>query len=105
MEASPPFFHDQFRVTPPRAYRKALAEGRLTDDDRRLIEEFLSERQATRHLTYNRGEKSRCDLITWRRFILCPYREMTAGDLYAGLNVMQSSLSTRGDTVQAEHPA
>ena len=96
MEASPPFFHDQFRVTPPRAYRKALAEGRLTDDDRRLIEEFLSERQATRHLTYNRVQKSRYDLITWRRFITSPFREMTAGDLYAGLNAMQSGLSARG---------
>ena len=96
MEASPPFFHDQFRVTPPRAYRKALAEGWLTDDDRRLIEEFLSERQATRHLTYNRVQKSRYDLITWRRFIRCPYREMVAGDLYAGLNAMQTGLSSRG---------
>jgi len=96
MEADPPFYPAQFRTTPPRAYRRAIAEGRLTDDDQRLIEDFLSERQATRHLTYNRVLKTRYDLVTWRRFILRPFREMVTGDLYAGLNAMQAGTSARG---------
>jgi len=64
-----------------------MAEGRLTDDD---------QRQATRHLGQNRVLKIRYDLISWRRFIPVPFREMTAGDLYAGLNAMKACMNVRG---------
>ncbi len=96
MEADPPFYPGQFRTTAPRAYRRSLAEGRLTDDDRRLIEEYLSERQATRQIGNQRVLKMRYHLITWRRFIARPYAEMTIGDLYAGLNALQTGASRRG---------
>jgi site-specific recombinase XerD len=96
MEADPPFYPGQFRTTAPRAYRRSLAEGRLTDDDRRLIEEYLSERQATRQIGNQRVLKMRYHLITWRRFIAPPYAEMTIGDVYAGLNALQTGASRRG---------
>ena len=96
MEAAPPFYPEQFRITPPRAYRRALAEGRLVADDQMLIEAYLAERQATRHLTYTRVQACRYYLITTRRFVTSPFREMTAGDLYAGLNALQSATSARG---------
>lgn len=96
MEADPPFYPGQFRTTAPRAYRRSLAEGRLTDNDRSLIEEFLSERQATRQIGNQRVLKMRYHLITWRRFIARPYSEMTIGDVYAGLNALQTGVSSRG---------
>ena len=96
MEADPPFYPGQFRTTAPRAYRRSLAEGRLTDDDRRLIEEYLSERQATRQLGNPRILKMRYHLITWRRFIPRPYAEMSIGDVYTGLNALQTGTSSRG---------
>ena len=96
MEANPPFYPGQYRTTAPRAYRRALAEGRLTDDDRRLIEEFIAERQATRHIGQHRVLKIRYDLISWRRFIPVPFGEMTIGDLYAGLNAMKTGTNARG---------
>jgi site-specific recombinase XerD len=96
MEADPPFYPGQFRTTAPRAYRRSVAEGRLTADDQRLIEAYLSERQATRQIGNPRVLKLRYHLITWRRFIPVPYREMAAGDLYAGLNALQTGTSSRG---------
>ena len=96
MEAAPPFYPEQYRITPPRAYRRAFAEGRLAADDQNLIEAYLAERQATRHLTYMRVQACRYYLITSRRFIPVPFREMTVGDLYAGLNALQTATSARG---------
>ena len=51
------------RTTLPRTYRRALAEGRLTDDNRQLIEEFLTGRKATRHISSSRVVKLRNNLI------------------------------------------
>lgn len=69
-EAIPPLFYPtQFRTTIPRSFRRAPAEDRLTEDDRRVIEEFLSERQAARHLACNRVRKSRCDCKTRSLFV------------------------------------
>ena len=94
MEADPPFYLGQYRTTAPRAYRLSAAEGRLTDDDRRLIEEFLFERQATRHISISRVVKLRYSLIAWRRFIHTPCAGMTLADLYASLKRPSTSLST-----------
>jgi hypothetical protein len=69
MVADPPFYPAKMRTTPPRAYRRAFAEGRLAEDDQRLIEEFLAERQATRHIRNHRFPKTRYDFISWHRFI------------------------------------
>ncbi len=96
MEADPPFYPAQHRTTVPRAYRRALSEGRLTVDDQQLIEAFINERQATRHIGQHRILKIRYDLISWRRFIPVPFREMAVGDLYAGLNAMKAGASARG---------
>ncbi len=96
MEADPPFYPAQYRTTAPRAYRLSAAEGRLTEDDRRLIEEFLSERQATRHISNSRVVKLRYNLIAWRRFLHTPYAGITLADLYAALNAFQAGTSIRG---------
>ena len=91
-----PFYPAQYRTMVPRAYRRALAEGRLIVDDQRLIESFIAEREATRHIGQHRVLKMRYDLISWRRFIPVPFREMTLGDLYTGLNAMKTGTSNRG---------
>ena len=96
MEPDPPFYPQKIRTTTPRAYRRALFEGRLTEDDQRLIEEYLSERQATRQIRNHRVLKTRYDLISWRKFIPRPFAEMTIGDVYAGLNALQTGKNARG---------
>lgn len=96
MNPEAPFYPHKVRANPDRAFRKALFEGRLTEDDRRLIEEYIAEYQALRHINAHRVLKTVYDLISWRRFILRSFREMTAGDLYAGLNAMQEGKSARG---------
>ena len=96
MNPEAPFYPHKVRANPDRAFRKALFEGRLTDDDRRLIEDYIAEYQAIRHINAHRVLKTVYDLISWRRFIPRSFREMTAGDLYAGLNAMQTGISARG---------
>ena len=96
MNPEAPFYPHKVRANPERAFRKAIFEGRLTDDDHRLIEEYIAEYQALRHINAHRVLKTVYDLISWRRFIPRSFREMTAGDLYAGLNAMQTGKSARG---------
>ena len=69
MNPEAPFYPHKVRANPERAFRKALFEGRLTDDDRRLIEGYVSEYQALRHINTHRVLKTVYDLISWRRFI------------------------------------
>ena len=42
MNPEAPFYPHKVRANPERAFRKALFEDRLTDDDRRLIEEYIA---------------------------------------------------------------
>jgi hypothetical protein len=65
MNPEAPFYPHKVRTTPERAFRKAIFEGRLTEDDHRLIEEYISEYQAIRHIKAHRVLKTIYDLISW----------------------------------------
>ncbi|MDK2974732.1 MAG: integrase/recombinase XerD [Methanofollis sp.] len=74
---------------------RALAEGRLTDDDATLIAAFITEQQASRGLSTVRVNKLVYLLVNWRRF-LGPYRTNVITDLYAGINRLKSGTNQRG---------
>lgn len=75
---------------------KALDSGQITQDDADLIRAYVSEYQATRHVSNLRVLKSIFELVNWRRFIKSPYREVTITQLHAALNELNTENTVRG---------
>jgi integrase/recombinase XerD len=80
---------------------KALASGQITPDDADLIRSYVSEYQATRHVSNLRVLKSIFELVNWRRFIKLPYRAATITEIHNALNELQSANSLRGTPFKA----
>ncbi|MDD1730106.1 MAG: site-specific integrase [Methanospirillum sp.] len=78
-----------------RALAHALESGRITPDDSCLISSFVAERRITGGISRKRILKLVSCLITIRRFIP-PYRELTLHTLYRGVDLIQTSESSRG---------
>lgn len=75
---------------------KALDSGQITQDDADLIRAYVSEYQATRHVSNLRVLKSIFELVNWRRFIKSPYREVTISQIHAALNELNTANTVRG---------
>lgn len=76
-------------------FEKALDEGRITEDDRELIETFLNDISVRNDISPAREKKIAIHLVTWRRFI-GPYRENTYNDLVKGVRALKAADSERG---------
>jgi hypothetical protein len=67
----------------------------LTADDAALIREFIAEKRASVGICTGRANMLSFTVIGWRRFI-GPYRELTIGDVYAGIDSLKSGKSQKG---------
>lgn len=90
------FYASNDRYTPEKSYIKAIDEGRLTQDDRALIVEYIAERQASFNISNIRAKKLTVNLIGWRRFISVPYRAATIADIYTGVAGLKNGTSEKG---------
>lgn len=90
------FYPGVQRYTGAKSLTKAIAEGRITDDDRNLIEEYVAERQATKHISDARVNKIVFTLVGWRRLLPVPYRKAKMPDIYKAIGNLKSGDSTRG---------
>lgn len=72
-----------------------LASGLLTQEDSALIREFLAEKRASVGICTGRANMLTFNLVGWRRFI-GPYRELTMGGVYAGIDALKAGKSQRG---------
>ncbi|WP_067048118.1 site-specific integrase [Methanofollis ethanolicus] len=88
-------FHLVKPVYAHRSVDRALAEGRLTEDDATLIAAFITEQQASCSLTTIRVNKLVYLLVNWRRFV-GPYRTNAIFDLYTGINNLKGGTNQRG---------
>ena len=77
------------------AIASGLASGLLTADDAALIREFIAEKRASVGICVGRANMLSFTLVGWRRFI-GPYRELTIGDVYAGIDALKSGKSQKG---------
>lgn len=73
----------------------ATADGRITDADRRLITEFVSEVAATNGVSPQRRYKLTFLLVRWREYV-GPYTALTAGDLFDGLGALTAAVKEDG---------
>jgi len=88
-------FHRIDRTYASTAVRKALTKGILTRDDADLINEFVTELQASRGITLIRVNKIVSHLINWRLY-LGPYRTATTGDLFSAIATIKEAKNQRG---------
>jgi site-specific recombinase XerD len=68
----------------------ALGSGLITDEDARLIEEFVAELRATQGIGVSRSNKITTCLTLWRRFI-GPYTTNTIFDLQRGIKELRNA--------------
>ena len=83
-------FHRIDRTYASTAVRKALTRGLLTRDDADLINEFVTELQASRGITLIRVNKIVSHLISWRLY-LEPYRTATTGDPFSAIAAIKEA--------------
>ena len=75
--------------------RSGLATGLLTQDDASLISEFIAEKRASVGICIGRANMLTFNLVGWRRFIK-PFRELTMGDVYSGIDALKAGKSYKG---------
>lgn len=73
----------------------AVSLERITRQDAELLAEFLAERRAAAGISTRRTDKLSFTLVSWRRF-LPPFRELTIGRIYTGIESLKQSNSLRG---------
>ena len=81
-------FHCIDRTYASTAVRKALTKGILTRDDADLINEFVTELQASRGITLIKVNKIVSHLINWR--------PATTGDLFSAIAAIKEAKNQRG---------
>lgn len=72
-----------------------LKSGRITADDASLLQSYIAERKATRHLSVGRVNKIYFTLLRWRDFVP-PFRENTIHDVYKGIEGLGNALNKKG---------
>ena len=70
-------------------FERSLKRYNLTIEDQQLIRDYLNEKQAVDHIGEIRTRKIGFTLIGWSRFITKPWREVTLGDVLAGITAMK----------------
>jgi len=88
-------FHIAKPVYAERSVRRALKEGRLTQDDVDLFYEFITELQASQGISDIRKNKLVYFFVSWRRF-LPPYRENGIAQIYQGISAIKNATNLRG---------
>jgi integrase/recombinase XerD len=74
----------------------------LSQDDIGLIKEFVSEIQATAHISVKRAYKYTYILVHWRGYI-GEYRKNTIGDIHAGIIAIQNAKDESGGHLYARN--
>ena len=70
----------------------ALEGGRITEDDRTLIEQHVAWVGVTANISVGRANKLTFHLVKWRRFIRKPYRQVALEDIYTGIKSLKDAL-------------
>jgi integrase/recombinase XerD len=78
----------------------ALGSGLITDEDARLIEEWVAELRATEGIGVSRSNKITFCLIKWRRFVPS-FSENSIFDLQQGIEQLKNA--KHRSSVQPEH--
>jgi len=77
------------------AIASGVAYGLLTADDAALIREFIAEKRASVGICTGSGEYAIIHSC-WLETFIGPCRELTIGDVYAGIDALKSGKSQKG---------
>lgn len=90
------FYASNDRYTSERAFNRAIREGRLTEADRRLIVEYVREKESSDNITDVRAKKITAHLIGFRRFLPVEYASAGMADVYEAVAALKAGTSMRG---------
>lgn len=78
------------------AIRKALSAGYITPGEIVLIQQYIDEIEAERHISEGRRLKILYHLIHWRRFITQGYSSATYADITKGISELKNGKNLKG---------
>lgn len=78
-------------------FKKYLDNGTITIRDQELIEAYLWQRQAKKHMGEARKNNIGTLLIYWRRFLKVPYEQANLDDIYGAISEMCSYRTEKGE--------
>jgi integrase/recombinase XerD len=91
---APRLSESQFHINNTAYGNKALErwteKGQITDDDAKLIDNYLTSRRADKHLSQGRVNKIVFTLLAWRR-IVKPFRENSLNEIHKGIGLLMDS--------------
>lgn len=70
--------------------------GWFTDQDEKLVREYVAELQAQKQISNARALKLSFTLVQWRRFLPHPYHDLSYSDIIGGLTALREGKSTKG---------
>lgn len=76
-------------------FNRSLKRYNISEEDQKLIQDYLNEKQAIDHISDTRARKIGFTLIGWSRFITKPWRDVTLSDVLAGITTMKKSRAIR----------
>jgi integrase/ribosomal protein L40E len=90
------FHPNQRMVYADRSFEAGYAGGYITQDDERIIREYIREAGAIRHLSQGRQLKLTYTLVRWRLFIKEPYLKATYMDILEGVENLKNGKNNDG---------
>ena len=87
-----------------RSLAGGLKRGQITQDDADLIRQFTNERVARAGISAARAKKITSVLVSLRRYILVPYRDVKMSDIDAALTTLKNTNHTVPNTVSKPKP-
>jgi integrase/recombinase XerD len=88
------FYNGFDKYTAERSVDKHVGD-RITDEDARLIREYIAEKEAVSHITSVWARKLATSLTGMRRFITVPYSEMSTEDVIKGIAACKAGRSEK----------
>lgn len=90
------FYHDNHRYDYRKALNSAIAKQTITQRDKALITEYLTEKQVQDHIGPARVNKITSILINFRRFLKVEYEAADISEVYEAIKGMMSGTGVHG---------
>jgi integrase/recombinase XerD len=89
------FYRTNNRYSAEKSISSALERGQITQGDAELITKYTTERKARAGISPVRAKKVTSTLVSWRRFLTVPYKNLTINDLDTAILALKNGTTTK----------
>lgn len=90
------FYHDRYKYDYRKGLNSAIAKQTISQRDKSLIVEYITEKQVQDHIGSARINKIVSILINFRRFLPVEYEAADVGEVYEAIKNLMNGASARG---------